>query len=59
MEFGQLLFSVAREHFDPGHQRLQWSEGFAGTAGPGPLKEWGRKFGRVGVATGAWSSGVS
>ena len=44
-EFGHLLFSVAREHFDPEHQRLQWSEGFTGAAGPGPLKEWGRKFG--------------
>jgi hypothetical protein len=44
-EFGQLLYSVAREHFDPGHQRLQWSEGFTGGGGPGALKEWGRKFG--------------
>jgi hypothetical protein len=43
--FGQLLFSVAQEHFDPRHERLEWSEGFTGSGGPGPLKEWGRKFG--------------
>jgi hypothetical protein len=44
-EFGRLLFRVAQEHFDPGHERLEWSEGFTGTGGPGPLKEWGSKFG--------------
>ncbi|HWH99248.1 MAG TPA: hypothetical protein VNT27_02875 [Propionibacteriaceae bacterium] len=44
-EFGRLLFRVAQDHFDPGHERLEWSEGFTGSGGPGPLKEWGRKFG--------------
>lgn len=34
-EFGQLLFRVAHNHFDPGHERLEWSPGFTGTGGLG------------------------
>jgi hypothetical protein len=44
-EFSRLLFSVAQEHLDPRHERLQWSVGFTGGGGPGPVKEWGNKFG--------------
>lgn len=42
--FNRLLFSVAQDHVDPDHNRLQWSEGFTGSPG-GAVKEWGRKFG--------------
>lgn len=44
-EFSRLLFDVAQEHLDPRHERLQWSVGFTGSGGPGPTREWGRKFG--------------
>ena len=43
-EFGKLLFTVARDHLDPEHSRLQWSEGFMGSHGT-TGKEYGRKFG--------------
>jgi hypothetical protein len=44
-EFGQLLFTVAREHLDPDGRRLEWSEGFTGSVGSTAVREWGRKFG--------------
>ena len=43
--FGRLLFEVAQEHLDPGHARLEWSEGFTGVAGSDGPREYGRKFG--------------
>jgi hypothetical protein len=43
-EFSHVLFTVAQDHLDPDHTRLEWSEGFTGGGGAG-LKEFGRKFG--------------
>ena len=46
--FGRLLFQVAQDHLDPGHEGLEWSEGFTGGYGPDDHqspREYGRKFG--------------